>query len=376
MRTLLVALLVAGCSETKPASPPPPAPAPTKQNPFETFATTSPRVGEQAPAFTLRDLAGTEVRLADAVARGPVVLVSGSFSCPLFRMKTPRFEDLAARWKDKATFLFIYGEEAHPRAGGSERLNGFSERMRTLDKDGDRAITLAEYGTTGPRYMFDAMDVDRDGIVRSHELIATKRIDQFAQIDAPKNLDERTALARRFRTEVPGTIPVLIDPFDNPTLEVYGELPNFAYVISADGKVAFKQGWAAVNDVDRELQRLLGAKPPLPTAAPDLALLAEARTRGKPILVELVAPGCDACERMETVLAEPTVQQALASYERVRLSVDDDAAWRLFESLELGGTPAFIHVSADGTLGARTQGLQSREAFLAFVTDEHAPTAK
>ena len=54
-----------------------PAPAP---DPWEDFARVAPTVGEVAPDFALRDLDGATVRLSDATARGPVVLVFGSFS--------------------------------------------------------------------------------------------------------------------------------------------------------------------------------------------------------------------------------------------------------------------------------------------------------
>ena len=322
-RFLVLACVIAACSskeEPKPNGKPP--------SPFETFGETSPKVGEAAPAFALADTTGATVKLADVVAAGPVVLVSGSFSCPLFRMKAPRFEDLARRWAGKATVLFVYSEEAHPKAAASERLNGFAEQVKALDKDGDGAVTVAEYGSFGPRYMFDAFDVDRDGVVRSHEIIAARRIDQFAQIDAPKTEAERIALAKRFRTEVPGSIRVLIDPIDNPTTKTYGELPNFAYVIGADGRVVFKEGWAAVKDVERELQKLTGQTPAAP-AAPDLSLLAAAQKTGKPVLVELTAPGCAACERMAKTLADPAIAGEMAKYEVVKLSVDQDPAWRL-----------------------------------------------
>jgi hypothetical protein len=49
-------------------------------SPFETFDTTAPVVGDAAPAFELADLDGRRVTLAGATARGPVVLVFGSFS--------------------------------------------------------------------------------------------------------------------------------------------------------------------------------------------------------------------------------------------------------------------------------------------------------
>jgi thioredoxin-like negative regulator of GroEL len=138
-------------------------------------------------------------------------------------------------------------------------------------------------------------------------------------------------------------------------------------VIGADGRVAFKQGWAAAKDVERELQRLTGGERPTAATPPDLSLLAAARRSGKPVLVELVAPGCEACRRMDEVLADAEVKRALGAFEVVRLGVDQDPAWRLLEDLELAATPAFAIVAADGTIGERRQGAQSREAFLAFL---------
>lgn len=79
-RTTVVALgllLVAGCSsERKPGKAGPPSGG----SPFETFTATTPKAGEVAPGFDLGDTDGAKVRLSDATARGPVVLVFGSFT--------------------------------------------------------------------------------------------------------------------------------------------------------------------------------------------------------------------------------------------------------------------------------------------------------
>src|SRR5690242_20607173 len=106
-------------------------------------------------------------------------------------MKTPRFEELARRWAGKAEVYFVFSEEAHPRAAANERLNGFARQLSRCDADGDGVVTLAEFGTLGPRFMFDAFDVDRDGEVRSHELLAARRIGQFENVDEAKTPDER-----------------------------------------------------------------------------------------------------------------------------------------------------------------------------------------
>lgn len=282
-------------------------------------------------------------------------------------MKTPRFEELAKRYAGTAEVYFVFSEEAHPRAAANDRLNGFANQVAKLDRDGDGAVTLAEYGSFGPRFMFDAFDVDHDGVIHSHELLTARRIDQFRTVDEAKTYDERVKLAKRFRNEVPGSIRVLIDPIDNPTAKVYGELPNSAYVVERGGKVALKIAWAAVGDVDRKLAQLTGA-PSRSTTPPDLSPIADAmRTATKPVLVELVAPGCDACTRMgTTTLVDPDVKAGMARFEVVQLGVEQDPAWRMFESLDLASTPAFLVVE-NGAVRRTIQGYQDRDKFLAFL---------
>ena len=110
---------------------------------------------------------------------------------------------------------------------------------------------------------------------------------------------------------------------------------------------------AAVEDVAAGL-RGVGYLPGESTA---LVSFLAARL-GKPVLVELVAPGCEACRRMDETLADADVRRALGAFEVVRLSVDQDPAWRLLEDLELAATPAFAIVAPDGTIGERRQGVQ------------------
>jgi hypothetical protein len=285
-------------------------------------------------------------------------------------MKTPRFEELAQRWAGKAEVYFVFSDEAHPRAAANDRLNGFASQLEKLDRDGDGAVTLAEYGTFGPRFMFDAFDLDHDGVVKSYELLAARRIDQFRDVDDAKTVEQRIALAHQFRAQVPGSVPILIDPIGEPTAKAYGQLPNSAYVIGTDRKVTRKLAWAAVGDVERELARLTGAPPPVvrePDLAPIAAQLQAARQAKQRLLVELVAPGCDACRRTDDTLADPAVAAALKSFTVARLGIERDETWRLFEQLDLAATPAFVIVEPDGKLGPRTQGYQDRGKLLAFL---------
>ena len=81
-RVALAAVLACACSRD--GAPPPAvghdaAPAPAG-SPFETFEATAPKAGDLAPDFALADVDGRTVTLSEATARGPVVLVFGSFT--------------------------------------------------------------------------------------------------------------------------------------------------------------------------------------------------------------------------------------------------------------------------------------------------------
>jgi thiol-disulfide isomerase/thioredoxin len=238
-----------------------------------------------------------------------------------------------------------------------------------MDRDGDRVVSLAEY--QGPRYMFDAFDLDGDGKVYAHELLAARRIDQFRSFAKPARLEERMEAARRFRREVPGEIPVLVDTMDDATAAAWGGLPNSAFVLARGGKVDTKLPWADAHAVDAALARLAGSAPPAAPPPLDSTLLrtslAAAKKAGRPLLLHFVAPGCAACRAFDVTLATAPVQAALAKVHRVTLSVDDDPAWSLFESLGLGATPAFVSFTADGKPAARSQGAREPAAFLDFL---------
>jgi thiol-disulfide isomerase/thioredoxin len=285
-------------------------------------------------------------------------------------MKTPRFEELAVAWKDEAKFFIVYTREAHANAKGYDRLSAFADRVATMDRDGDNAVALAEF--EGPREMFDPFDLDRDEVIRSHELLAARRISQFESFDAPQDDAGRVAAVRRFRDEVPGTIPVLVDPIGEPTAQAYGGMPNSAFVIAEDGTIAQAMPWASVREVEAALVRITGRKAAAPARTPALDVLAPqlqaARRTGKRVLVQFTAPGCGACKAMhEQTLDRAEVKRELDRYERVVLGVELDPHWALFESLDLATTPAFAVLDADGNVHARTQGFQEPTDFLASL---------
>jgi thiol-disulfide isomerase/thioredoxin len=288
-------------------------------------------------------------------------------------MKTPRFEEMAVRWQDKANFYIVYTREAHAKARNAEPLAQAADRLIAQDVDGDNAVTLSEYA--GPMEMFEPFDMNKDGVVHAHELLAARKITQFAAIEDPTSMAERKALAQRFRDEVPGAIPVLLDELDNRSSEAYGGAPNSLFVIAPNGTISHKFMWASTRDAERALAELFGEEPPpLEQQAIDWrvieAELAAAERADKPLLLQFTAPGCGACAAMDSrTLADASVRARLQEHHRVTLGVERDDAWALFEALELSATPAFVMVTpATRAVLGKTQGFAEPERFLEFLT--------
>jgi hypothetical protein len=287
-------------------------------------------------------------------------------------MKTPQFEELAVRWRDKADFYIVFTREAHPKARNSKPLGHAAKTLWAEDDNGDHSVTFAEWG--GPRDMFDPFDLNKDDVVHAHELLAARKIDQFEAIEEPTTAEERKALAVRFREEVPGDIPVLLDELDNRTTKAYGGMPNSLFVIKPDGTLSHAFEWASVREADRALAEVFGQSPPPVEGRPPNwgtieAELAKAEAAGHSVLLQFTAPGCTACEVMDReTLADPTIQTSLASYERVTLGVERDDAWALFEALDLSATPAFVIVApSTREVTRKSQGVVDPAAFSKFL---------
>ncbi len=349
-----------------------PKPAEPDKRERPSFDQRPPLIGDPAPPISLDTLTGERVSLPRSDSERATVLIFGSFTCPPFRMKTPGFEDLAVRWRDKADFYIVFSREAHPKAADAEPLGQAADQLIAQDRDGDNAVTLAEY--QGPKAMFEPFDLDDDGEVRSYELLAARRLPQFEAIEAPTSTAERQALASRFRTDVPGEIPVLLDEIDNHTSVAYGGAPNSLFVISPKGTISHKFFWASTRDAERALAELFGEQPPEPEQrSVDWAVIeadvAAARDADKPVLLHFTALGCSACTAMkDKTLADPRLEASLQTFHRVTLGIERDDTWRLFEALDLSGTPAFVIVDpSTRTVVRKTQGFADGEQFLGFL---------
>ena len=287
------------------------------------FADAAPTIGTMIPALDLASLDGKAMSLADARARGPVVLVFGCYTSPSFRMKQPWLEALAKRWHGVAEIYVVFSREEHPGGAGSQSR--------------------------------DALDLDHDGVVQAYEETALARLANYTAIAEPRTANERTTLARTFRGEIPGTMPILLDTPDDHASHVLGAMTNSAFVLDAHGALTFKQAWAGIADIDRELSRITGKTMTDPVAAPslDVALLspslATATQEHKTLLLEFVAGNCSTCDAVDRrIFGDTNVKRALDHYALLRVNIDEDASWTMFAALRLHTVPAFASVTSTG----------------------------
>ncbi len=164
-----------------------------------------PAVGEEAPNFTLSDIDGETLALADLRGK-PVVIEFGSYTCPIFRGKINAFEELQSQYGDAVHFLLVYTQEAHPIDGGEIPAQ------------------------------------TRNGIV----------------IKQHTSFDDRLTCAKRTRDELGVTTRILVDDIDSTVTRQYAGHPNRGYILDSEGKVLSKQVWINVDQTRRALEERLG----------------------------------------------------------------------------------------------------------------------
>ncbi len=176
---------------------------------YEVFPTQNPAPGDKAPEIELRDLNGKLVTLSDLLKTKPVLIETGSYTCPVFRNRHASIEELHDEFSDQVHLVVLYGKEAHPGSGHSEN------------------------------------------------------------IQQPKQNDERIKLAQLAANKLSIGVPVLTDDVNNLITTAYGGLPNCGYLIGQDGRVFHKLGWIHPTLMREPLAALLklggsgGPNPPI-----------------------------------------------------------------------------------------------------------------
>jgi len=158
-----------------------------------------PTVGEEAPAFRLRDADGRWTDLGGFLGRGYLILFFGSASSGNFRRNAPEMARLAKRWERlEVKVVFVYTREAHP-------------------------ATLPE---------------------------------------PPRSFSDRAALARQVRKDLGPGIPVLVDEWDDSVHRLYGAMPDAAFLLDSGGTILFRQAGTGAGSLEKELARLLEVPEP------------------------------------------------------------------------------------------------------------------
>jgi len=180
------------------------------------FFTSGYAVGATVSDFKLYKINGDSVTLSQVLGGGkPVLLVSGSLTCPVFRNKLADIQQVATAYAGLLEVFIVYTIEAHPT---------------------DTSVYYGYINTTSQN--------QTDGIL----------------FPSPLNYGQRVALADTLIQKYGVSVPVLIDGTCNEWWKHYGPAPNNAYVIRPNGTVAIHHGWfdRSPRNIFCELDTFLG----------------------------------------------------------------------------------------------------------------------
>lgn len=122
------------------------------------FGDQAPRPGERIPRFELPLADGGRFDSHDAGRRKPLLIVTGSLSCPMTASSNPLVKEMAEEFGQDVDFLMLMVREAHPgedleQADSLERKRELARRLRARD---DLPFPIAVDDTDGSVHrMFD-----------------------------------------------------------------------------------------------------------------------------------------------------------------------------------------------------------------------------
>ncbi len=189
------------------------------------FDTSGYNIGDTIPDFTLYTLSGTPVNIQTVLGQGkPVLLISGSLTCPVFREKLPDINNMYNLYAGQLEIFIIYGMEAHPTDPSP-----YSGAVWITNKNQQEGILYPQPITYG----------------------------------------ERKALADTLHTLGSISPDILIDGACNEWLMNFGPAPNNAYLIDTTGIIYEKQGWyhKIPDDMYCEIDSLIGTNSGMCNAA-------------------------------------------------------------------------------------------------------------
>ena len=152
------------------------------------FTKQDPGPGDHVPDFDLPTLEGGRFRSADLADTGPVLMVFGSYTCPVTDSSAHGLKELHRRYGDRVRFVMVNVREAHPGANVTQ--------PREIDEKREHAVLLRQF----------------------HDL--------------------------RFE--------VAVDDIGGTLHRALGPKPNSAYLLAEDGTILFRAHWANDTKALRE----------------------------------------------------------------------------------------------------------------------------
>ncbi len=172
--------------------------------------------GTIIPDFTLFDVNDNPLNAGSILAKGkPLLLVHGSYTCPVFRGKIATINRVVRDFGDQLHVALIYTVEAHPLIDTSFYFG---------------KVYLGEIN-------------EKEGIL-------------YRQ---PRTYAERKAIATDMLQALKIDAPVYLDDPCNNWWEVFGHAPNNAYLIDTDGMIFAKQTWfdRSPDNINTDIKALL-----------------------------------------------------------------------------------------------------------------------
>jgi thiol-disulfide isomerase/thioredoxin len=163
------------------------------------YAKTDPAPGDRIVDFDLPTLDGGRFRSADLAETAPVLLVFGSYTCPVTDSAAPGLRELHAQFGKRVRFVMVNVREAHPGA----------------------------------------------------------------RVPQPKSFEKKKAHAESLRRVHDFQFEVAVDDIDGTLHRAMSPKPNSAYLLASDGSIIFRAHWAnATRALSSALDDVAAGRPP------------------------------------------------------------------------------------------------------------------
>ena len=129
------------------------------------FRNSGPRPGDPLPEFDLATIDGKRVTKKEILAERPLMLVFGSYTCPMTASSIPSLKRLHAEFGDRVAMVMLNVREAHPGTyyPQPETIEEKTEHARVLREHYDMPWTVAVDDVDGTLHRaIDAKPNSRD----------------------------------------------------------------------------------------------------------------------------------------------------------------------------------------------------------------------